>query len=414
MNTELYIARRLMRGKADNSNYSRPIVKIAVIGISIGIVVMLLSVAVLTGFKKEISDKVIGFGSHLQIQNYDNNVSYETLPISANQSWIDDVKQISHVVNIQKYITKAGIIQTDDYLQGVVMKGIDTDFSWTFFSDYMLEGKTLQIVDSVKSNDIVLSKNIASRLNIKLGDKVKMYFIQDPPRMRKFKVAGIYDTQLEELDKVFVFCDIKHLRKLNNWSDNQVSGFEVQIDDLKALPETDKKLTRLLGSNFSPDGEVLLVETIFNQYPQIFDWLDLQDKNMWVVLILMLVVAGINMISGLLIIILERANMIGVLKALGSPNVSIQKIFLYHAAMLIGKGLLWGNLIGIGVCVLQQQFGIIHLDPSSYYVTTVPINIQCLPVLLINLGTVLITVLMLVLPSMLVTRISPAEAIQFD
>jgi lipoprotein-releasing system permease protein len=414
MNTERFIARRLMQGKASNSNYSRPIVKIAVWGISIGLIVMILAVAVLTGFKQEISNKVIGFGSHLQIRNFDNNISYETIPITENQDWIDDAYSIPNIHSIQKYITKAGIIQTEDYIQGVVMKGIDKDYSWKFLNDYLIEGDTLTISDSVNSNNIVISSNIANKLNLELGDKVKMFFIQEPPRMRRFTIHGIYDTQLEEMDKIFVFCDIKHLRKLNNWEDDQVSGFEVQIDDIEHLQDVDLALTRLVGSKYSPDNSTLAIDNVFDQYPQIFDWLGLQDKNMWVILILMLVVAGFNMISGLLIIILERANMIGIMKSIGASNISIQKVFLYHAAFLIGRGLLWGNIIGIGLCILQQQFGIIQLDPSSYYVATVPVNLSFLPILLLNLGTILITVLMLVLPSMLVTRISPAEAIRFD
>jgi lipoprotein-releasing system permease protein len=414
MNTERFIARRLMQGKSSNSNYSRPIVKIAVWGISIGLIVMILAVAVLTGFKQEISNKVIGFGSHLQVRNFDNNISYETIPITENQDWLEDAQAIPNVHSIQKYITKAGIIQTEDYIQGVVMKGIDDDFSWKFLNDYLVEGDTLTIVDSVNSNNIVISANIADKLNLKLGDKVKMFFIQEPPRMRRFTIHGIYDTQLEEMDKIFVFCDIKHLRKLNNWEDDQVSGFEVQINDIEHLQDVDLALTRLVGAKYSPDNSVLAVDNVFDQYPQIFDWLSLQDKNMWVILILMLIVAGFNMISGLLIIILERANMIGIMKSIGANNISIQKVFLYHAAFLIGRGLLWGNIIGIGLCLLQQQFGIIQLDPSSYYVATVPVNLSFIPILLLNLGTILITVLMLILPSMLVTRISPAEAIRFD
>ncbi len=414
MNTERFIARRLMQGEKSNNNYSRPIVKIAVWGISIGLIVMILAVAVLTGFKQEISNKVIGFGSHLQVRNFDNNISYETIPITENQEWIDAALAIPNVHSIQKYVTKAGIIQTEDYIQGVVMKGVDTDFSWEFLKNYLVEGDTLTISDTVNSNNIVISANIAKKLDLKLGDRVKMFFIQEPPRMRRFTIHGIYDTQLEEMDKIFVFCDIKHLRKLNDWEDDQITGFEVQIDDIKELQNVDLALTRLVGSTFSPDNNTLAVDNIFDQYPQIFDWLSLQDKNMWVILILMLIVAGFNMISGLLIIILERANMIGIMKSIGASNFSVQKVFLYHAAFLIGRGLLWGNIIGIGLCILQQQFGIIQLDPTSYYVATVPINLSFLPILLLNIGTIFITVLMLILPSMLVTRISPAEAIRFD
>jgi lipoprotein-releasing system permease protein len=414
MNTELYIARRLLKGKKNKSNYSRPIVNIAVTGIALGLVVMILAVSILTGFKREIRDKVSGFGSHLQVTNYDNNNSFETQPITENQDWIDDVQALDGVTNVQRYITKAGIIQTDEYLQGIMLKGVDTDFYWEFFRQQLVDGSIPEITDSTKTNDVLISRYLANQLKLKTGDDLRMYFIQEPPRMRKFTIKGIYDSELEELDKVYVFADIKHLRKLNNWEDDQVSGFEILIDDFDDLIEMDWEVTRIVGNNYSPDRESLQVKNITVQFPQIFDWINLQDTNMWVILILMVTVAGFNMVSGLLIIILERANMIGILKSLGSPNVSIRRIFLYHAGFLISRGLLWGNLIGIGLCLLQQQFGLITLDPSSYYVSTVPINLNILHLLLLNIGTMLITVLMLLLPSMLVTRISPSEAIKFD
>ncbi|HKK66990.1 MAG TPA: ABC transporter permease [Bacteroidales bacterium] len=414
MNTELYIARRLLKGKKNKSNYSRPIVNIAVTGIALGLVVMILAVSILTGFKREIRDKVSGFGSHLQVTNYDNNNSFETQPITENQDWIDEVQDLDGVTNVQRYITKAGIIQTDEYLQGIMLKGVDTDFYWEFFRQQLVDGSIPEITDSTKTNDVLISRYLANQLKLKTGDDLRMYFIEDPPRMRKFTIKGIYDSELEELDKVYVFADIKHLRKLNNWKDDQVSGFEILIDDFDKLIDMDWEVTRIVGNNYSPDRESLQVKNITVQFPQIFDWINLQDTNMWVILILMVTVAGFNMVSGLLIIILERANMIGILKSLGSPNASIRRIFLYHAGFLISRGLLWGNLIGVGLCLLQQQFGIISLDPASYYVSTVPINLNIIHLLLLNISTMLITVLMLLLPSMLVTRISPSEAIKFD
>ncbi len=414
MNTELYIARRLLKSKKNKQNYSRPIVNIAVAGIALGLIVMTIAVSVLTGFKQEIRDKVSGFGSHLQVVNYDNSSSYETKPITENQEWLDEVSQLEHVTHIQRYITKAGIIKTEAYLEGVMLKGVDADFDWSFFKKYLIDGDIPEITDSVKSNDVLISENLARRLKLNTGDDLRMYFIQDPPRMRKFTISGIYDTELEELDKIYIFVDIKHLRKLNNWEDDHISGFEILIDDFDYLFETDMAVTRIVGNNYSPDLESLRVKNITSQYPQIFDWLNLQDTNMWVILILMVVVAGFNMVSGLLIIILERTNMIGILKSMGTTNFSIRKVFLYHAGFLISRGLLWGNLLGIGLCLLQQHFGIIKLDPGSYYVSMVPINLNLLHLVILNAATMLVTILMLILPSMLVTRISPSEAIKFQ
>ncbi|MGC9330668.1 MAG: ABC transporter permease [Bacteroidales bacterium] len=414
MNTELYIARRLLKGKKNKQNYSRPIVNIAVTGIAIGLIVMIIAVSVLTGFKQAIRNKVSGFGSHIQVVNYDNNSSYETQPITENQDWLGEVSRLDHVIHIQRYITKAGIIKTEAYIEGVMLKGVDTDFDWSFFEKYLIDGSIPVINDSTTSNNVLISENLARRLKLNTGDDLRMYFIQDPPRMRKFTISGIYDTQLEELDKIFIFVDIKHLRKLNNWDDDMISGFEILIDDFDYLFEADMAVTRIVGNNYSPDLESLRVRNITAQYPQIFDWLNLQDTNMWVILILMVAVAGFNMVSGLLIIILERTNMIGILKSMGATNFSIRKVFLYHAGFLISRGLLWGNLLGIGLCLLQQQFGIIKLDPASYYVSMVPINLNILHILILNLGTMLVTVLMLILPSMLVTRISPSEAIKFE
>ncbi|MGM0649735.1 MAG: ABC transporter permease [Bacteroidota bacterium] len=414
MNTELYIARRLLKGEKNKANYSRPIVNIAVAGIAIGLIVMILAVGILTGFKNEISNKVSGFGSHIQVSNYDNSSSYETRPITENQKWLDEVEELEHVHHIQRYITKAGIIKTEAYLEGVVLKGVDTDFDWTFFKQYITDGNIPAISDSTKSNDVLISEHLARRLKLKTGDDLRMYFIEDPPRMRKFQISGIYDTQLEELDKVYIFVDIKHLRKLNDWEEDQISGYEILIDDFDNLLETDKKITRIVGNNYSPDLETLRVRNITSQFPQIFDWLNLQDTNMWVILILMVVVAGFNMVSGLLIIILERTNLIGILKSMGTTNFSIRKVFLYHAGFLITRGLLWGNILGIGLCLLQLHFDFIKLDPSSYYVSMVPINLNVWHILILNAGTMLVTVMMLILPSMLVTRISPSEAINFE
>lgn len=414
MNTELFIARRLVSKRHSANSFSRPIVAVAVGGIAIGLAVMILAVSIVTGFKKEISGKVIGFGAHIQIVNYDNNTSYETLPITQNQDWVGKISGMKGIESINKFIVKAGILKTEDYLHGVVFKGIDRDFDWKFFNQYMVEGDTLVITDSVKSNNVVISQYIANALKLKKGDSFAAYFIQDPPRMRKFTVAGIYNTQLEDLDKLFVFVDIKHLRKLNDWEDDQITGFEIHVDDFSKITEYEKNVNRIVGNNFSPDGSMLKVRNISEEYPGIFDWLSLLDINVWVILILMVSVAGFNMVSGLLVIILERVNMIGILKSMGAANFQIEKVFIYISGFLIGKGLIIGNIVGIGLCLIQMFTGVITLDPESYYVATVPVNLNVLHILILNVGTMIVTVLMMILPSLIISRISPADSIRFN
>lgn len=414
MNLELFIAKRLFAKDKSGNNFSRPIVSVAVWGISVGLAVMILSVAIVTGFKTEITEKVVGFGSHIQIVNYDNNSSYETLPISENQEWFEAVKNTPGVQNMNKFIIKGGIIKTDEYLHGAVFKGIDTDFKWDFFSQYLVEGSVLQINDSVRSDSILISEYISKALNINVGDRIFAHFIQDPPRMRRFTVTGIYNTQLEDLDKLFVFTDIRHLRRLNDWEDNQISGFEIYISDFRQLFDYDLTITRIVGNTYTKDGDFVKVKNITDDYSNIFDWLSLLDMNVWVILGLIIAVAGFNMVSGLLVIILERVNMIGIMKSVGASSFNIGKVFIYHAAFLIMKGLLRGNLIGIGLCLIQLYTGLIKLDPSSYYVSKVPINLDIIHILILNGGTLMITTIMMILPSIIISKISPAEAIRFN
>lgn len=412
MNTELFIAKRLIlsKDKSSNTGFIRtgPIINIAILGIALGMAVMIIAIAIVTGFQSEIRDKVIGFGSHIQITNYDFNTSFEPNPISKNQQFYPHLDTVSGIRHIQVYATKAGIIKTDKEIQGVVLKGIGSDFDWSFFKNKIVEGTHFQLSDTLKSNDILISRHIASKLKLKAGDDLIMYFIQRPPRMRKFKISGIYETGLEEFDKLYVMVDIAHIQKLNDWRKDQVGGFEVLIDNYEDLD----KLGNYIYFNII--GPELSSQTIKEIQPQIFDWLELQNMNVQIILFLMVLVAGINMISALLVIILERINMIGILKALGAQNWGIRKIFLYIATYLIGKGLLWGNLIGLTLCIIQQQFGIITLDQKSYYVSVVPINIDLLYILWLNTGTLIICVLFLIIPSYVITRITPVKAIRFN
>ena len=414
MNTELFIARRIISERQKGNKISRPIVTIAVVGIALGIAAMIISTATVTGFKNQIRDKVIGFGSHIQILNYDSNTSFETSPINKNikdKAGLNSIKGINH---IQVYATKAEIIQTGKEIQGVVLNGIDHDFDWSFFEKNLVEGNIFQIYDSIRSNQVIISKHIGDLLHLKTGDSFLMYFIQDPPRMRKFNISGIYETSFEEFDKLFILSDIKHVQSLNNWNKDQVSGLEISIDRFDDIDNMTWTIRDSVGFDINENGERLQVLSIVEKHPQIFDWLNLQNVNVWIILILIFLVAGFNMVSSLLILILERTNMIGILKALGTKSWSIRKVFLYQAAFLIGHGLFWGNVIGIGLCFLQYKFGIVKLDQSSYYLTEVPINLNLITILTLNFGILFLTLLMLLVPSHLISRISPVKAIRFN
>jgi lipoprotein-releasing system permease protein len=414
MNLPYFIARRLIKGRREGTSFSRPINVIAVIGIAMGLAVMILAVAILTGFKQEIREKVVGFGSHIQIMNFDSNISFETTPISDTHKFVQRIKQLPGVRHVEVFATKAGIIKTDKEWQGVVLKGIGSDFDWSYFSSNMVAGSVFTVSDTGRTDKVIISKKISDMLNLKTGDSFAMHFVQDPPRMRKFTVSGIYETSLEEFDKMFVFCDIGHIKRLNGWEDDQVSGFEIFIDDFDRLDEMTLAIRDIIGYRITEDESKFKVTNIRIRYPQIFDWLNFQDINVIIIILLMLIVAGFNMISGLLILILEKTNMIGILKALGSEDTTIRRVFLYQAAYLIGKGLLWGNLIGIGLAVLQLKTGIITLDPSSYYIKTVPVNLDLIHVLLLNAGTMAAIVVMLLVPSQLISRITPVKAIRYD
>lgn len=414
MKAEFFIAKRITFSRGANRNFSAPIVNISVAGIALGLAVMIISMAVVTGFRNEVSSKVTGFSADIQISNFDANNSFETQPINSNEVPIDSIRQLDGVVHIQPYIVKSGIIKTQDNIQAIALKGIDSEYDWSFLRSHIVAGDTFAIVDTVKSNRIFLSSYIANLLHLGVGDKLSVYFVQDPPRVRPFIISGLFKTSIEDFDHVFAFVDMRHLQKVNDWQSDQITGFEITIDDFSRLDELSDSIFFIAGNNFTQGGANVKVTNIKERYPQIFDWLNLQDMNVWVILALMLAVAGFNMISGLLILILEKTNMIGMLKAIGYNNWNIQKIFLIQSFFLITKGLAWGNIIGIGLCLLQQQFAIIPLDEASYYMSTVPINMQIAHIVALNIGTLAITMLIMLLPSLLISHISPAKAIKFN
>ena len=414
MNLPYFIARRLIKGRREGTSFSRPINVIAIVGIAMGLAVMILAVAILTGFKQQIREKVVGFGSHIQIMNFDSNISFETTPISDTQNFIQKIRKIPGISHVQAFATKAGIIRTDEDIQGVVLKGIGSDFDWSYFKSCMVDGSVFTVTDTGRTDKVIISKKISDMLRLKTGDSFAMLFIQDPPRMRKFTISGIYETSLEEFDKMYVFCDIGHIQRLNGWRNDQVSGFEVYIKDFSKLDEMTSIVRDTIGYRLAEDETKFKVTNIRMRYPQIFDWLNFQDINVIIIILLMLIVAGFNMISGLLILILEKTNMIGVLKSLGAEDITIRRLFLYQAAYLIGKGLFWGNFIGIGLAFIQLKTGIITLDPTSYYIKTVPVNLELTHILLLNAGTMAAIIIMLLVPSQLISRISPVKAIRYD
>jgi lipoprotein-releasing system permease protein len=414
MNLPYFIAQRLIKGRREGTSFSRPVNIIAIIGIAMGLAVMIIAVSVLTGFKQQIRDKIVGFGSNIQILNFDSNYSLETIPISDTQAFIPKIKEIHGIKHIQVFATKAGIIKTAEAIQGVVLKGVGSDFDWNFFKSNMVDGSTFTVTDTGRTNEVIISKKISDMLRLKTGDSFAMYFVQDPPRSRKFTISGIYETSLEEFDKLYVFCDIGHIKRLNGWEDDKVSGFEIFIDDFDKLDEMFMAVRDVIGYRLMENETQFKVTNIRLRYPQIFDWLNFQDMNVIIIITLMLLVAGFNMISGLLILILEKTNMIGIFKALGSENATIRKVFLYQAAYLIAKGLFWGNIIGIGLAFIQLKTGLVALDPTSYYIKTVPVNLELSHILLLNAGTMAAIILMLLVPSQLISRITPVKAIKYD
>ena len=407
MNVEYFIAKRLVSAKEGNNRLSRPIIRIAILAIALSVAVMLISIGVVKGFKKDIADKVIGFGSHIQITAFSDNNSYETKAISKNQDFYPSIENEKGINHIQYFATKAGIIKTADEIHGVILKGVGSDFNRDFFKDNLVEGEVPIYNDTLTSSRVIISKKIADLLDLEIDEKLIMYFAQDPPRVRKFVVAGIYTTELEEFDNLYVFGDIRHIQNLNNWGIDSVGGFEITIHNFDNLDA----LTQMVYEKIDYD---LNAQTIKEINPQIFDWLKLQDINVNVIIILMLIVAGINIITALLILILERTKLIGILKAIGQNNWSVRKVFLYNASYLIGKGLFWGNLLGIGLCLLQKYFHLISLNPSTYYMNTVPIHLAFSDVLLLNSGAMLSCILMLIIPTYLITKITPIKAIRFE
>ena len=408
MNLEWYIARRLLKGDGTKS-VSVPIVKIAIVGIALGLCVMLLSLFIITGFKYEITEKLSGFTAHLSVVPFVPGSTSEGGVVRESESLVKGLKEMEGVKNVYGYIEKPAIFKSKEEIHGVVLKGVDVGYDVVFFRENLKEGKMPDFKTERASNEILISASVADMLEIGVGGKVTAHFVQDPPRARVFTVAGIYDTGFKEYD-VMVLVDERHLAKLNDWGPGEVSGIAIELEDVERLNEVVEEVENVV---YDASGNYE-VQTLADVAPQIFDWLALLNMNVWVILILIVTVAGFNMVSGLLILILDKTTLIGILKALGYKNVSLRKLFLYISAGLIIKGMLWGNVLAFVLAGIQAIFRVIHLDPVTYYMDTVPINFSLGYVILLNVGVIVITVLMLIVPTMLISKISPVKAIKFE
>jgi lipoprotein-releasing system permease protein len=404
LNLAFFIAKRLSF-KAERT-FSKLIVRIAILGITLGLCVMLLAIAIMKGFKTEIREKIRGFNGDIQVLKYDLNSSYENSSFNLEKQNLNKIKQLSNVAVVDAFATKPGIIKANDEVEGVVFKGVDSAYHWDNFNKVLIAGKVIDFTKPGHQQQILISELVAKKLNLKVGDNFLMYFIQESLRKRKFEIVGIYRTGVEEVDKIFVIGDMDLVRRLNKWDDNQVGGYELRIKDFNQLDATSYEV----GDELPTQLKAVSVTTNF---PSIFEWLSLLDINAQVVLVLMLMVAIINMISALLIIILERTHMIGLLKALGESNWGIRKIFLYNAVYLVGFGMLMGNIFGLGLGYIQQQTHFFKLDEASYYMSFIPVQFEWLDIILINIGTLVICLAVLIIPSMLVSKISPVKALSF-
>lgn len=415
MNFPLFIARHINQEDKGKRQVSKPVIRIATAGVAIGLAVMIISVCVVLGFKHTIRDKVVGFGSHIQVADFMTLQTSDQYPIFMGDSMLKVIKSIPEVKHVQRYAYKQGILKTDDDFLGVVFKGVGPEFDTTFIHQNMVEGSIPTFSDKSSGNKILVSKTMADQLKLSVGQRLFSYFIdQNGVRTRRFTIAGIYQTNLSQYDKVICLADLYTVVKLNGWQPDQASGAEVTIQDPNRLNIVEDRFIQQINRTTDPYGETYSSMTIREQNPAIFSWLDLLDMNVWIILTLMIAVAGVTMVSGLLIIILERTNMIGILKALGARNKTIRHTFLWFSAFIIGKGLLFGNIIGIGLLLLQKYTSLVKLDPATYYVSTVPVEINIPLIILINIATMLICVLVLIAPSYLISHIHPVKAIRYE
>ncbi|MBO5084124.1 MAG: ABC transporter permease [Bacteroidaceae bacterium] len=411
---ETFIARRLYKSEQGSRNVSRPAVFIAQLGVALGLAVMLVTIAVSFGFKHEVRDKAVGFSSHLHISNYESAQSYEALPVAADSALWHTLTAMPEVSHVQRYATKAGVFRTDDDFMGYVLKGVGEDYDLSFYAQYLQEGELPQFSDSVASGKILISREIASKLQLGVGDRVDSYFLQGNMRARRYTVAGIYQTGFSEYDRVFALTDLKAVQALNRWEPDQVTGVEVMLTGFDEVEPMNWELGSLLDRTQDSYGEQYFVQSVTDLNPGLFAWLDVLDMNVLLILVLMVGVAAFTMISGLLILIIERTQFIGVLKALGASNGMVRKTFLYLAMLIIGKGMLWGNVVGLALCALQKFTRLVTLNPQDYYLDCVPIEFNWPLIVTVNVVMFVLSVLILIVPSHLISRIYPTKAMRFE
>tara|TARA_B110000902_G_scaffold222950_1_gene259445 strand:+ start:2906 stop:4168 length:1263 start_codon:yes stop_codon:yes gene_type:complete len=410
LNYELFIAKRIIAGKKYKNSISSPIIKIAITAIALGIIIMLIAVATGSGLQYKIRDKMAGFKGHVQIVNYDaNNSDVSKTPVEKNQDFYPKFKNITGIKSIQVIANKGGILRTKTDFEGIIFKGVSTDYDWSFFEEYLVAGKVPNFKQP-RTREVLLSQTVMNRLQLKLNDTILATFLKTAtsslPSNRKYIISGIYNSGFAQFDKSMMIGDIREVQKLNKWTENQVGGFEVILDNFDEIDAKGEEIYRQTSST-------LRSTTIVDTYQNIFDWIKLFDNNIWFIIGIMIVIAGINMITALLVLILERVQMVGILKALGSYSASIRKIFLYNAGYLILKGLFWGNIIGLSLLFIQYYFEVITLNPETYYVTTMPVYISFTAIVMLNFGTLFLCFLMLIIPSYIITKIEPSEAIKF-
>ncbi|MEC3907260.1 FtsX-like permease family protein [Tamlana sp. 2201CG12-4] len=411
MNYEFFIAKRIIGSKAYKSSISAPIIKIGIAAIAIGIVVMMIAIATGIGLQQKIRDKVVAFNGHVTISNYDSNNSQESgIPISKNQEFYPEFKSVEGVNHIQAVATKFGVIRTETDFEGAIFKGVGEDYKWDYFKEFLVEGR-LPVFSKKWSEEVLISQYLANRLNFKIDETFQMVFAKDDPEKLpnyvKCHIVGIYNSGFQDLDKQYLIGNIRHIQRISRWESNQIGSFEVFIDDYSDLNKKGVEIYQNTPSTFN-------TQTIIDKYYSIFEWINIFDKNIYGIIGIMILIAGINMITALLVLILERTQMIGILKALGSNNWSIRKLFLYNASYLILLGLLWGNILGLGLLFAQKYFKLFPLDPTVYYVTEAPVYISFGYIFALNIGTLILCLLMLLVPSYIITKISPVKAIRFD
>ena len=406
MNLSLFLSQKLI--PKNSRRVSKPVVSITVVSVALGICILLLTFAITTGFRNEIRNKVIGFGSHIEVAHFDNNYSYESSPVFINNDLIISIQQIQGVAHIQPFTTKAGIVKTENDVEGVVFKGINANYDSLFFVKNLVKGSFINLSDSAVSNEVIISEVMAKKLQLDVGQKFTAFFIQNPVRQRVFTIAGIYNTGLSTYDQKHILCDMAHLQKLNDWKNDCVGGLEILIDDFNKIDQICELVSDALPYN-------LQASTIIERNRDIFDWIRLFDQNVLILVILVIIISGVSLISTQLILSLEHITTIGLLKALGCTTATIRNVFLFLSARILGLGLLFGNAVGLMFCFVQSHFHLIPLNPDNYYVSYVPIDVQWLQVVLINIGAILISFAVLIIPAHFVARRTSAiNALRMD